>query len=153
MLKIEKSILNYTVTDNLTPPVIPNLRLDRDGTRADRRILTAGETNGDGESTTTSPTPLRSDWWHKRASTLTGPSTTADMTARPCYAGDTSAVVIKQRTQEASGAHPECVGTKDRVGGATARGFDDQREHGGAKRRRRWCTGDYSGQNEQPTMD
>ena len=58
-MKIEKSILNYTVTDNLTPPVIPNLRLDRGGTHADRRILAAGETNDDGESTTTSPTLLR----------------------------------------------------------------------------------------------
>ena len=130
--------------------------VDHGSDGSDRRILVAGETNGDGESTTTSPTPLRSDWWHKRASTLTGPSTTAamaDTTARPCYVGDTSAVVIKQRTQEASGAHPERVGAKDRAGGATVRGFDDQREHGGAKHRRRWCTGDCSGQNEQPTME
>ena len=90
--------------------------VDHGNDGSDRRILATGETNGDGESTTTFPTPLRSDWWHKRASTLTGPSTTAamaDTTARPCYASDTSAVVIKQRTHEASGAHPERVGAKN----------------------------------------
>ena len=77
----------------------------------------------------------------------------ADAVARRRYAGDYRLVAVKQRTQEASGAHPERVGAKDRAGGATAWGFDDQREHDGAKRHRRWCTDDCSGQNEQPTME
>ena len=77
----------------------------------------------------------------------------AATTARLRYAGDKRPVMVKQTTREEPGAHPDHVGVKDRAEGATTRWFDDQREHGGAKRRRRWCTGDCSDQNEQPAMD
>ena len=83
---------------------------DHGDTRADRRILAAGETNGDGKSTTTSPTLLRFDWWQKQDPTLTGPSTTTTMagtTAQPRYAGDTSAVEVKHLAQKGSAPHPE----------------------------------------------
>ena len=74
----------------------------------------------------------------------------ADAVARQRYAGDVKPVELKQRIQEAPVAHPERVEARSKVGEATERRDDD---HGGAKRRRRWCTGDCSGQNEQPTME
>ena len=88
-----------TVTDSATLHVIPDLRVDHSDDGADRRFLAAGETNGDGKSTTTSPTHLRVDWWHKQDQTRPGPSMTPTMaatTARLRYAGDMRLVELKQ---------------------------------------------------------
>ena len=74
----------------------------------------------------------------------------ADAVAQQRYAGGVRPVELKQGIQEAPEAHPERVEARSEVGEATERRDDD---HGGAKRRRRWCTGDCSGQNEQPTME
>ena len=70
----------------------------------------------------------------------------ADAVARQCYASGVRPVELKQGIQEAPEAHPERVE-------ATQRRDNDHGDHGGAKRRRRWCTGDCSDQNEQPAMD
>ena len=77
----------------------------------------------------------------------------ADTVARQRYASDVKLVELKQRIQEAPVAHPERVEARSEVGEAMERRDDDHGDHGGAKRRRRWCTGDCSGQNEQPTME
>ena len=74
----------------------------------------------------------------------------AATTALLHYAGDGRPVKLKRMAQEAPAAHPERVEARSEVGEATERRDDD---HGGAKRRRRWCTGDCSGQNEQSTME
>ena len=65
-MKIEKIQFERCVTDIGSHISSSTSIFDRGDTRADRRILAAGETNGDGKSTTTSPTLLRFDWWHKR---------------------------------------------------------------------------------------
>ena len=57
----------------------------------------------------------------------------ADTTARPCYAGDTSAVEVKHIAQKGSAPHPEHDWATSRVGGATERRDDDYGDHGGAK--------------------
>ena len=75
----------------------------------------------------------------------------ADATAWRRYAGNRRPVAVKQRVQEASVAHPERVGVKDRAKGATKRWFDDQSKHGGAKHRRWWRSSDCGGQNNQAT--
>ena len=73
--------------------------------------------------------------------------------ARQRYTGDYRPVVVKLKVEEAPVAHPEHVEARSEVGEATERRDDDHGDHGGAKRRRRWCTSDCSGQNEQPAMD
>ena len=77
----------------------------------------------------------------------------ADVVARQRYASDVKPVELKHRIQEAPVAHPERVEARSEVGEATERRDDDHGDHGGAKRRRRWCTGGCSGQNEQLAMD
>ena len=72
---------------------------------------------------------------------------------RQRYAGDYRPIAVKLKVEEAPVAHPEHVEARSEVGEATERRDDDHGDHGGAKRRRRWCTGDCSGQNEQPTID
>ena len=69
------------------------------------------------------------------------------------YASGVRPVELKQGIQEAPEAHPEHVEARSKVGEATERRDNDHGDHGGAKRRRRWCTGDCSDQNEQPAMD
>ena len=77
----------------------------------------------------------------------------ADAVARQRYAGGYSPVELKLKVEEAPVAHPEHVEARSEVREATERRDDDFGDHGGATRRRRWCTGDYSDQNEQPAMD
>ena len=77
----------------------------------------------------------------------------ADAVARQRYTGGVRPVELKQGIQEAPEAHPERVDARSEVGEATERRDDDHGDHGGATRRRRWCTGDCSEQNEQPAMD
>ena len=77
----------------------------------------------------------------------------ADAVARQRYAGGVRPVELKQGIQEAPVAHPERVEARSEVGEATERRDDDHGDHGGAKRRRRWCTSDCSDQNEQLAMD
>ena len=77
----------------------------------------------------------------------------AATTALLHYAGDGRPVKLKRMAQEAPAAHPERVEARSEVREATERRDDDHGDHGGAKRRRRWCTGDCSDQNEQPAMD
>ena len=76
-----------------------------------------------------------------------------DAVARQRYAGGVRPVELKQGIQEAPVAHPERVEARSEVGEATERRDNDHGDHGGAKRRRRWGTVDYSDQNEQPAMD
>ena len=45
---------------------------------------------------------------------------------------NTSAVVVKQRTREESGAHPECAGAKNGAGEVTGKQVDVHSTHGGA---------------------
>ena len=83
---------------------------DSGDTRADRRYLADGETNGDDQGTKTLPSTRRIDLGHKLDQLRTGPSTTPAMaatTARLCYAGDVRLVKLKQMAQEASAAHPK----------------------------------------------
>ena len=56
----------------------------------------------------------------------------ADAVARQCYAGETRLVTVKQRVQEASVAHPECVEATSETGEATRTCFDGDQDHGGA---------------------
>ena len=77
----------------------------------------------------------------------------ADAVAWQRYASGVRLVELKQGIQEAPEAHPERVEARSEVGEATERRDNDHGDHGGAKRRRRWCTGDCSDQNEQPAMD
>ena len=56
----------------------------------------------------------------------------ADAVARQRYAGETRPVMVKQRVQEASVAHPECVEATSGAGGAMVTRFDGDRDHGGA---------------------
>ena len=77
----------------------------------------------------------------------------ADAVTWQRYAGDYRSVAVKLKVEEAPVAHPEHVEARSEVGEATERHDDDLSDHGGATRRRRWCTGDCSDQNEQPTMD
>ena len=83
---------------------------DSGDTRADRRYLADGETNGDDQGTKTLPSTRRIDLGHKLDQLRTGPSTTPAMaatTARLRYAGDVRLVKLKQMDQEASAAHPK----------------------------------------------
>ena len=73
--------------------------------------------------------------------------------ARQRYASGYRPVAVKLKVEEAPVAHPEHIEARSEVGEATERRDDDHGDHGGAKRRRRWCTGDCNGQNEQPAMD
>ena len=77
----------------------------------------------------------------------------ADAVARQRYIGGVRPVELKQGIQEALEAHPERVEARSEVGEAMERCDNDHGDHGGAKRRQRWCTGDCSDQNEQPAMD
>ena len=77
----------------------------------------------------------------------------ADAVTRQRYAGDYRPVAVKLKVEEAPVAHPKHVEARSEVGEATERRDDDLGDHGGATRRRRWCTGNYSDQNEQPAMD
>ena len=56
----------------------------------------------------------------------------ADAMARQRYAGETRPVTVKQRVQEASVAHPECVETTSETGEAMVMRFDSDSDHGGA---------------------
>ena len=56
----------------------------------------------------------------------------ADAVARQCYAGETRPVTVKQRVQEASGAHPDRVEATSGTGEALVTRFDGDRDHGGA---------------------
>ena len=55
-----------------------------------------------------------------------------DMVAWLRYAGDTSAVAVKQTAREEPGAHPEHVEGDGRAGGTTERQVDGHSDHGGA---------------------
>ena len=72
----------------------------------------------------------------------------ADVAARQRYAGGTRPVTVKQRVQEASVAHPECVEATSETGEATMTRFDGDSGHGGAD-----FVGDCSGQNDQVRTD
>ena len=52
--------------------------------------------------------------------------------ARQHHAGETRPVMVKQRVQEASVAHPECVEATSETGEAMVTRFDGDRDHGGA---------------------
>ena len=56
----------------------------------------------------------------------------ADAVARQRYAGETRPVTVKQRVQEASVAHPECVEATSEIGGAIVTRFDGDQDHDGA---------------------
>ena len=56
----------------------------------------------------------------------------ADAVARQRYAGETRPVTVKQRVQEASVAHPECVEATSETGEAMVTCFDGDSDHGGA---------------------
>ena len=56
----------------------------------------------------------------------------ADAVARQRYAGETRPVTVKQRVQEASVAHPECVEAMSETGEAMVTHFDGDSDHGGA---------------------
>ena len=56
----------------------------------------------------------------------------ADAVARRRYAGETRPVMVKQRVQEASVAHPECVEATSETGEAMVTRFDGDSDHGGA---------------------
>jgi len=56
----------------------------------------------------------------------------ADAVAWQRYASETRPVTVKQRVQEASVAHPECVEATSETGGAMVTRFDGDRDHGGA---------------------
>jgi len=111
-------------------------RVDHGGNGSDRRFLADGEVPGDGEGTNTFTKTRRIDLWHKLDQLRTEPSTTpamADMVAWLCYAGDTSAVAVKQTAREEPGAHPEHVEAKSETGEATVTRDDVDSGHGGVK--------------------
>ena len=56
----------------------------------------------------------------------------ADVVARQRYASKTRPVTVKQRVQDASVAHPECVEAMSETGGTMVTRFDGDRDHGGA---------------------
>ena len=56
----------------------------------------------------------------------------ADAVARQRYAGETRPVTVKQRVQEASGAHPDRVEATSGTREALVTRFDGDRDHGGA---------------------
>ena len=56
----------------------------------------------------------------------------ADAVARQRYAGETRSVMVKQRVQEASVAHPDRVEATSGTGEALVTRFDGDRDHGGA---------------------
>ena len=56
----------------------------------------------------------------------------ADTMTRRCYAGETSAVAVKQTAQEEPEAHPEHVKGDGRARGTTDRRVDGRSDHGGA---------------------
>ena len=56
----------------------------------------------------------------------------ANAVARQCYAGETRPVTVKQRVQEASVAHPECVEAMSETREAMVMRFDGDSDHGGA---------------------
>ena len=56
----------------------------------------------------------------------------ADAVARQHYAGETRPVTVKQRVQEASVAHPECVEAISETEEAMVTRFDGDSDHGGA---------------------
>ena len=56
-----------------------------------------------------------------------------DTVARRRYAGETSAVAVKQTAQEELEAHPEHVEGDGRTGGTTERRVDGHSDHGGAR--------------------
>ena len=56
----------------------------------------------------------------------------ADTAARRLYAGETSAVAVKQIAREEPKAHPEHVEGDGRAGGTTNRRVDGHSGHGGA---------------------
>ena len=56
----------------------------------------------------------------------------ADVVARQRYAGETRPITVKQRVQEASVAHPECVEATSETGEAVVTRFDGDRDNGGA---------------------
>ena len=56
----------------------------------------------------------------------------ADAVARQRYVGETRPVTVKQRVQEASVAHPDCVAARSETGEAKVTSFDGDRDHGRA---------------------
>ena len=56
----------------------------------------------------------------------------ADAVARQCYADETRSVTVKQRVQEALGAHPGRVEATSETGEALVTRFDGDRDHGEA---------------------
>ena len=56
----------------------------------------------------------------------------ADAVAQRRYAGETRPVMVKQRVQEASVAHPDRVEATGETGEALVTRFDGDRDHGGA---------------------
>ena len=56
----------------------------------------------------------------------------ADTVARRRYAGETSAVAVKQTSREEPKAHHEHVEGDGRAGGTTDRRVDGRSDHGGA---------------------
>ena len=56
----------------------------------------------------------------------------ADVVAWQHYADETRPVTVKQRVQEASVAHPECVEATSETGEAMVTRFDGDSDHGGA---------------------
>ena len=56
----------------------------------------------------------------------------ADAVARQRYTGETRPVMVKQRVQEASVAHLECVEATSETVEAMVRRFDGDSDHGGA---------------------
>ena len=55
----------------------------------------------------------------------------SDAVTWQCYASKTRPVMVKQRVQEASVAHPDRVEATGETGEATVTRFDDDRDHGG----------------------
>ena len=56
----------------------------------------------------------------------------ADTMTRRCYAGETSAVAVKQTAREEPEAHTEHVEGDGRAGGTTDRRVDGRSDHSGA---------------------
>ena len=56
----------------------------------------------------------------------------ADVVAWQRYTGETRPVMVKQRVQEASVAHLECVEATGETGEAMVTRFDGDSDHGGA---------------------
>ena len=55
-----------------------------------------------------------------------------DAVARQRYTSETRPVTVKQRVQEASVAHPECVEATSETGEAMVTRFDGDSDHSGA---------------------